>query len=138
MSVLGRCHTLRLLMKVRMGWGWCGSLLMLNVMIIELGLVIIMTNRFVSHYVLGNRFSHNCLRYGLICYHAICLSKKKWIAFPKKIKSLGNLRNFLHLRFYVKSILVILKPQKMLFRPFEQLQILNFCKLLTFSSVEFL
>ena len=50
----------------------------------------------------------------------------------------GNFRIFLLSRFYVKLILVILKPQKLLFRPFEQLSILNFWELLTFSSVKFL
>ena len=49
----------------------------------------------------------------------------------------GNLRIFLPLWFYVKSILVILKPQKLPFWPFEQLWILNFWELLTFLSVKF-
>ena len=42
-------------------------------------------------------------------------------------------RIFLQLRFYVKPILVILMPQILPFRPFEQPSILNFWELLTFS-----
>ena len=38
----------------------------------------------------------------------------------------GNFRIFLLLRFYVKSILIILKSQKLPFMPFEQPWILNF------------
>ena len=38
----------------------------------------------------------------------------------------GSFRIFLPLRFYVKSILGILKPQKLPFWPFEQLWILHF------------
>ena len=49
----------------------------------------------------------------------------------------GSIRNFLPLRFYVKSILVILKPQKLPFWPIEQLWILNFRIFLTFPSVKF-
>ena len=37
----------------------------------------------------------------------------------------GNFRNFLPLRFYVKSNLVMLKPKKLPFWPFDQLWILN-------------
>ena len=48
----------------------------------------------------------------------------------------GYFRIFVQLRFYVKSILVIVKPQKMPFRPFEQLWILTFWELLTFSRVK--
>ena len=43
----------------------------------------------------------------------------------------------LPLRFYAKSILVILKPSKLPFWPFEQLWILNFSVLLTFASATF-
>ena len=39
-------------------------------------------------------------------------------------------------RFYVKTILFILKPQKLPFWPFKQLWILNFWKLLTLLSVK--
>ena len=46
-------------------------------------------------------------------------------------------RIFLPLRFYVKSILVILKPQKLPFWLFEQLWVLNLWIFLTFSSVKF-
>ena len=44
-----------------------------------------------------------------------------------------NFRIFVLLRFYVKSILVILKQQKLPFWWFEQLWILNLWKLLTFQ-----
>ena len=46
----------------------------------------------------------------------------------------GNIRILLPLnRFYVKTIMVISKPQKLPFWPFEQLWILNFWELLTYS-----
>jgi len=44
----------------------------------------------------------------------------------------GNFRIFMLLRFYVKSILVIMKPQKLPFWPFEQIWIFNFWIFLTF------
>ena len=48
----------------------------------------------------------------------------------------GNLRIFLSHRFYVKSILVILKPQKLPFWPFVQLQIVNFWEILIFLRIK--
>ena len=45
-------------------------------------------------------------------------------------------QDFLLLRFYVKLILVILKPSKMPFWPFEQLWILHFWEFVTLSSVK--
>ena len=53
------------------------------------------------------------------------------------IPQCGNFRIFLQLRFYVKSNLITLNPQKLLFSPFEQLWIFNFWEILTFSSVKF-
>ena len=50
----------------------------------------------------------------------------------------GNFRIFLPLRFYVKSILVVWKPQNLPIWPFEHFRILNFWELLTFSNVKFL
>ena len=49
----------------------------------------------------------------------------------------GKLRIFLPLRFYVKSTVVILKPQKLSFWLFQQVWILNFCNFLTFQSKKF-
>ena len=49
----------------------------------------------------------------------------------------GTFRIFLPPRFYMKSIWVILKPQKLPFWPYEKHWILNFWKLWTFSSVKF-
>ena len=49
----------------------------------------------------------------------------------------GNLRTFLPLWFYVKSIMVILKPLKLPIWPFRQLLILYFCSLLIFQAWNF-
>ena len=49
-------------------------------------------------------------------------------------KSKKNLRIFLNLTFYMKSILVILKPLNLPFWPFVDLWILNFWIFLTFSK----
>ena len=47
-----------------------------------------------------------------------------------------NFRIFLPLRFYVKSILVLVKPKKLLFEPFEQLWILNLWNFFYFFECE--
>ena len=86
---------------------------------------------FLASYRLPSRLS-----YGLLVGIDRYLSRK-----PKEIvtsimilpKSMGNF----NLRFYVKSVLVTLKPQKMLFLLIQYLRILNFWEFLTFSFMKF-
>ena len=49
----------------------------------------------------------------------------------------GNFRILPPFRIYLNSILVILKPKKLPFLPFQHLCILIFCDFLTFQSVKF-